>query len=85
MEPRFSGFQFSDVFTGAINEVGGGVEGPLSTLNCRSCSPRLIGWFQSEAVAQGAWPLATSRPKLPFSIWPGCDRNGSVTGHRAET
>ena len=53
-----------------------------TTLNCRSSSPRLIGWFQSEAVAQGAWPLAAARPKRSSRIRPGYDRNGLVTGHR---
>ena len=53
-----------------------------TTLNCRSSSPRFIGWFQSEAVAQDAWPLATGRPKRSSRIRPGYDRNGLVTGHR---
>ena len=38
--------------------------------------------FIVEAVAQGAWPLATGRPKLTLSVRPSCGRNGSGTGHR---
>jgi len=64
----------------ALTEVGPAA----TTLNCRSSSPRFIGWFQSEAVAQGAWPPAAARLKRPVASCATEVSNATHTGHWLE-
>ena len=49
----------ADVRSGRLSKT---VNSPYRHLNCRSRSPKFIGRFQNEAVAQGACPLTTTRP-----------------------